>query len=237
VLATAIVFAFSLTWTQNAAAQSPPILNNPAPATGSEGPPIVVDDCELVYRKGFIAYKNNGAYASEIRLRIEFTNESSKTADLIEFRVLGNNGSIQRDVGTFESGVEVTHEFTPTGSGAPRACVAQSVHFTDGTVWQYQTTPTESANTAIHLGVILHDDPPGVYVVLVAPGGLADTAGIRQGDRLVSIGSNAISSLEEVRAILEITTAGSTIPMVIERSGKLLNVEVRTGPATQGTSP
>jgi hypothetical protein len=63
-------------------AQSQPILNNPAPATGAEGAPIVVDNCELVYRKAIAGYKSYGAYASEVRLRIEFTNESSKTADV-----------------------------------------------------------------------------------------------------------------------------------------------------------
>src|SRR5580704_5048224 len=49
VLASAIAFVFSLTWAQNAAAQSQPSLNNPAPQTGSSGSPVTVNDCSVLY--------------------------------------------------------------------------------------------------------------------------------------------------------------------------------------------
>lgn len=79
-------------------------------------------------------------------IRIQFTNESSKTANLINFSVDSNGDSfVIRDLGTFSSGVEITHRYT-NGSGqayllpqfvAPKiTCRVQSVGFTDGSVWR-----------------------------------------------------------------------------------------------------
>ena len=79
-------------------------------------------------------------------IQIEFTNESSATADLVNFAV-DSNGSrfVIRDVGTFSPGVSIKHMFR-NGAGqafvlpaliAPNVtCSVQSVRFTDGTVWR-----------------------------------------------------------------------------------------------------
>ncbi|HLI94482.1 MAG TPA: hypothetical protein VKT72_00160 [Candidatus Baltobacteraceae bacterium] len=84
--------------------------------------------------------------SSSSGIKIQFTNESPKTANLINFAVKSNGDSfVIRDVGTFSPGIEITHKFT-NGSGqafvlpqfvAPKiSCRVQSVGFTDGTVWR-----------------------------------------------------------------------------------------------------
>lgn len=84
--------------------------------------------------------------SSSSGIKIQFTNESQKTANLINFAVDSNGDSfVIRDVGTFSPGVEITHRYT-NGSGqafllpqfvAPKiTCHVQSVTFTDGSVWR-----------------------------------------------------------------------------------------------------
>lgn len=76
------------------------------------------------------------------------------------------------------------------------------------------------------LGLSLEDRPSGVYVKFVAPGSAAAVADLRQGDRIVAIGSNKVSSVTDVRTILEMTPTGTSIPMSVERDGQTLNVSV-----------
>lgn len=79
-------------------------------------------------------------------IQIQFTNESTKTADLINFAVDSNGQNfVIRDVGTFSPGIEITHRYR-NGQGqafilpafvAPKIkCHVDSVRFTDGTVWR-----------------------------------------------------------------------------------------------------
>jgi hypothetical protein len=84
--------------------------------------------------------------SSSSGIKIQFTNESSKTANLVNFAVDSNGESfVIRDVGTFSPGIEITHKYT-NGAGqafvlpqliAPKiSCHVQSVGFTDGSVWR-----------------------------------------------------------------------------------------------------
>ncbi|MDQ2908074.1 MAG: hypothetical protein M3R44_01830 [Candidatus Eremiobacteraeota bacterium] len=107
--------------------------------------------------------------SSSSGIAIEFTNESQKTADLVNFAVDSNGENfVIRDVGTFSPGVSIKHEYR-NGSGqafvlpafiAPHVnCRVASVKFTDGTVWRHdqgsspaeQTTPNPSNAVAAPL--------------------------------------------------------------------------------------
>lgn len=79
-------------------------------------------------------------------IQIVFTNESQKTADLINFAVNSNGDAfVIRDVGTFSPGIEITHRYR-NGEGqafvlpqfvAPKlSCSVQSIRFTDGSAWR-----------------------------------------------------------------------------------------------------
>jgi hypothetical protein len=77
------------------------------------------------------------------------------------------------------------------------------------------------------LGLVFENRPTGVYVKFVAPGSESAAAGVRQGDRIVSIGSNNVTSVADVRTILEMTPKGTAIPMSLDRDGQTLNVSVK----------
>jgi membrane-associated protease RseP (regulator of RpoE activity) len=214
-------------------AQAPPTLGNPAPDTGSHGAPVTVNDCSFSYR-----YYYGRAYVAPRGLKIEFTDESAKPVDLVTFAVTSNIGSATiRDVGEVEPGVETTHEFrqfdrTQLFSVPEASCTVQAVHFTDGTVWQYGASQAASTETSTLLGLVLVDGASGVLVKFVAPGSAGAAAGIRQGDRIVSIGSNAVSSVSDVKTIFSITSSSTPLPIVLDRGGQAVNatIHVSAGP-------
>ena len=111
------------------------------------GAPVVINSCAPDLQNG------NGQNIAGIQLtqtssgiKIQFTNESQKTANLVNFSVDSNGTSfVIRDVGTFSPGIEITHRYR-NGAGqsfvlpafiAPQLkCAVDSVHFADGTVWE-----------------------------------------------------------------------------------------------------
>jgi hypothetical protein len=128
------------------------------------------------------------------------------------------------------------------------------VVFADGTHWQpgmtflrgfstsgarlpeptVQSAENASAEASANLhvenafGLALENRPTGVFVRFVAPGGAGSAAGIRPGDRIVSIGANNVSSVGDVRTILGMTPKATAIPISIDREGKMLEVIVKS---------
>ena len=126
----------------------------------------------------------------------------------------------------------------------------KQVTFADGTVWKpgmpflrgytasgsalaQHTVQTHSSSgshdedgTGTSLGLVLENRDSGVYVKFVAPGSAGALAGIRQGDRILSLGSNDVASVADVQTILGMTSAGTLIPISLERAGETLNVSV-----------
>ncbi len=75
--------------------------------------------------------------------------------------------------------------------------------------------------------------PAGVYVVQVIDGGSAANGGVEFGDRIVSFDNQDVSSAAEVKKILRKLSVGDTVPMVVERDGKEieLHIELQGNPA------
>src|SRR5579884_3698900 len=119
----------------------------PVPAQEAPAPPVVINACGPILNNGNTQTLFGVPVASSSSgIQIQFTNESSKTANLINFAVDSNGESfVIRDVGTFSPGIEITHKFR-NGAGqafvlpqliAPKIkCHVQSVGFTDGSVWR-----------------------------------------------------------------------------------------------------
>src|SRR5579884_960020 len=90
----------------------------PVPAQEAPAPPVVINACGPILNNGNTQTLFGVPVASTSSgIQIQFTNESSKTANLINFAVDSNGSSfVIRDVGTFSPGVEIKHRFT-NGSG------------------------------------------------------------------------------------------------------------------------
>ncbi len=134
--------------------------STPAPSAG--GPiPIAINSCvPMVQNNGGPTIAGIQLAGTSSGIKIQFTNETAKTANLINFSVNSNGTTfVIRDVGTFSPGVEITHQYR-NGSGqsfvlpafiAPQiGCTLESVHFTDGSVWRTGegATPAETAEPA-----------------------------------------------------------------------------------------
>ncbi len=99
------------------------------------------------------------------------------------------------------------------------------------------TTPAPSSQRAV-LGIAVEQRDGQVIVVAVAPGGPAVHAGIRVGDRVVSVDSRVVNSVEDVRAALADHHRGDTARVLIARGGRTREVSVKLGnPSILGALP
>ncbi len=80
----------------------------------------------------------------------------------------------------------------------------------------------EDEMTASQLGV----DSTGVYIVQIVDGGAADNAGLRSGDRIVSVDGSEVSSASDVRTALNKHKIGESISITVERNGQTQDFDV-----------
>jgi len=78
------------------------------------------------------------------------------------------------------------------------------------------------------------DNKPGVLLDGVRPGGAAEQAGLKKGDRIVKIGGEDVRSVQEMVYVLQDARPGQKTVLTIERDGKKLRVEATFGKSTRG---
>ena len=88
------------------------------------------------------------------------------------------------------------------------------------------------AQTASQLGVNAY----GVYVVDVVQGGPADKAGLKTGDRIVSIDGTEIAQKDDLGTLMQKHAAGDTLSITIARDGQMQTVNVTLGEKTASNS-
>jgi Tol biopolymer transport system component len=78
------------------------------------------------------------------------------------------------------------------------------------------------------------DGKPGVMLDGVRPGGAAEQAGLRKGDRILKIGNAEIRSVQEMVYVLQDARPGEKTILTIEREGKKLRVEATFAKSSRG---
>ena len=81
------------------------------------------------------------------------------------------------------------------------------------------------AQTAAQLNVNAY----GVYVVDVAQGGPADKAGLKTGDRIVSIDGTEIAQKDDLGTLIQQHAAGDTLSITVARKGQMQTVSLTLG--------
>ena len=81
------------------------------------------------------------------------------------------------------------------------------------------------AQTAAQLNVTAY----GVYVVDVAQGGPADKAGLKTGDRIVSIDGTEIAQKDDLGTLIQQHAAGDTLSITVAREGQMQTVSLTLG--------
>ena len=88
------------------------------------------------------------------------------------------------------------------------------------------------AQTAAQLGVNAY----GIYVVDVVQGGPADRAGLKTGDRIVSIDGSEVAQKTDLGTIIQSHSAGDTLSITVARSGQMQTVSLTLGEKTAANS-
>ena len=81
------------------------------------------------------------------------------------------------------------------------------------------------AQTAAQLGVNAY----GIYVVDVVYGGPADKAGLKAGDRIVSIDNTEVAQKTDLGTLMQEHSAGDTLSITIARDGQMQTVSLTLG--------
>lgn len=88
------------------------------------------------------------------------------------------------------------------------------------------------AQTAQQLGVNAY----GVYIVDVTKGGPAEKAGLKAGDRIVSVDGSEIASKDDLGTLMQNHAAGDNIEITVARDGQMQTVTVTLGEKTASNS-
>ena len=88
------------------------------------------------------------------------------------------------------------------------------------------------AQTAQQLGVNAYC----VYIVDVTKGGPADQAGLKAGDRIVSVDGSEIAAKDDLGTLMQKHTAGDTLAITVARDGQMQTVKVTLGEKTASNS-
>ena len=88
------------------------------------------------------------------------------------------------------------------------------------------------AQTAQQLGVNAY----GVYIVDVTKGGPADQAGLKAGDRIVSVDGSEIAAKDDLGTLMQNHSAGDTLSITVARDGQMQTVNVTLGEKTASNS-
>ena len=73
----------------------------------------------------------------------------------------------------------------------------------------------------------------GVYVQSVTSGSGADKAGMKVGDRIVSVGSQLVESTSDVTNALKDLNAGDVVEVQVDRNRELMTLNITLGERTQ----
>ena len=88
------------------------------------------------------------------------------------------------------------------------------------------------AQTAAQLGVNAY----GIYVVDVVSGGPADKAGLKAGDRIVSIDNTEVAQKTDLGTIIQQHSAGDTLSITVARGGQMQTVSLTLGEKNNSTT-
>lgn len=88
-----------------------------------------------------------------------------------------------------------------------------------------------------HIGISLDCDKGACQVAVIIPDGSAEAAGLRVGDRIVSIDGRSFTKAGQITRYIAGRPVGSAIALAIERGGVAQLVNVVTGSISASTAP
>ena len=219
-------------------------LPQPARAQSAAGSPVVINSCGPMLSNNTSTQTVFGVplTSTSSGISIQFTNQSSKTANLINFAVDSNGDSfVIRDVGTFSPNIEITHRYR-NGAGqafvlpqfvAPKiTCHVQSVTFTDGSVWRRGesaiASPAPAAANPLSVApqAVALDRNAEMHLFMVSSS--AKVAAFSEQDTCSGIAAVALAASGEAAATYTVKplSAGTCSVMIRDEAGNTVMVPV-----------
>jgi hypothetical protein len=122
-----------------------------------------------------------------------------------------------------------TLTFVPNGFKPPDVMQAMMTALTTGLA--SGDDGPKILSPAAQWGMLVHkdskDDDPGVEITEVFPGGPAATAGLKAGDRLLTLGARWTDTLTDLYQAAGYVEAGKTAAVVVKRGAKELTLKVK----------
>ncbi len=221
----------------------------PAPVAPpfAHGAPITINTCVPVVDKSGPSVAGVSLTSTSSGIRIQFTNESSKPADLINFEVNSNGERfVIRDVGTFSPGIEIDHKYR-NGAGqafvlpafiAPNVtCSVASIRFADGTTWQRGqpepvagTAPPRAARLTANPARVLMDRSADSELFLVSSS--ERISAFRETDDCANVAAIFVAVTGQSTATYSVrpVAAGSCTARITDEAGNVLFVPVTVRP-------
>lgn len=214
--------------------------------TGSRSP-VTINSCQPRLSPASSASPNPNPLVALLQpstsngIHIQFTNESTKTADLVNFDV-NSNGShfVIRDVGTFSPGISIDHRYS-NGAGqayilpafiAPKIhCRVASVRFTDGSVWP---VPPGTAATQARGNSVLSVNPKSVRIdtrlesALFMVSATERVAGFKEADTCSGIATVYVTATAQTSAVYTVkpVAAGTCTATISDETGQTVSVPI-----------
>jgi hypothetical protein len=218
-------------------------------STSSAQSPVTINSCGPIINKNTAPQPSPSANpieqflapATSSGMRIVFTNESGKVADLVNFEVRSNGVQfVIRDVGTFSPGITIDHRFS---NGAGQAyvlpafippdvkCRVLSVRFVDRTVWP--STQASSAGAAEGT-TTLSASPASVRIApdadsaLVMISSTARVAGFNESDNCNGIALVFVTATAQTSVVYSIKplAPGTCAARVTDEAGRAITIPI-----------
>ncbi len=204
--------------------------------------PVTINSCTVIPGQGTGPSIGGIQLAqSSAGIAIQFVNESTKTADLVNFAVDSNGQHfVIRDIGKFSPGVSIKHRYS-NGAGqsfilpafiSPKlTCHVASVRFTDGSTWEHGQR--RQAQEAPESGSVLKANPTSLTL---RAGGEADLftisapgpAAFKEINNCTNVATVAVAATGESTAVYSVRplAAGTCAAHIIDEEGHTLAIPI-----------
>lgn len=216
-----------------------PAQNALGSSTSSKASPVTINLCQPIINNNQLSTPsasnvNSWLAAQSSGMQIQFTNESNKVADLINFDVRSNGVQfVIRDVGTFSPGVTIDHRFRNSQGQAfvlpafipPNVkCHVASVRFTDGTVWPAKNVASASTLRANPTSISMSLDMDSSLVMISTTG---TVGGFTETNNCDGIAAIAVATTGQQAAVYNIRPLGKgACTLHVSDEGRTVDVPI-----------
>lgn len=177
-----------------------------------------------------------GALISRVRSDTAADKAGFKQGDVI-VEIAGmpvNNASRARGIiSTFPAGAELTVKVKRGDKIESVKVELEAVASRRGFNFRRRNRGQDNQNPRPYMGARLADGEGGIVVRSVTQGSPADKAGLKEGDKLISVDGQTVQKRTELRSLMSKAKVGQTLRLIVEREGQKEELSLTLGQRTR----